>query len=177
MLLTWFAKTVIKLAALVLSPYSYVIIYRKKGWAGVKEHRYEIARGWDILAGKMYAPALNKHLTIECKSPFGGDETISENMARNKFLLSDNSTTADWWENKVINKFESEHLLKTLIKSKNITMTIAEIKTALNNKLSEVANELGENTTLTESQLETVSEAIDEVNETVNPNLPPRPNA
>lgn len=56
-------------------------------------------------------------------------------------------------------------------------MTISAIRAELENKLNLLANDLGENTALSESQLATVSAGIDEVNETVNPNLPPRPNA
>lgn len=55
--------------------------------------------------------------------------------------------------------------------------TIASIRAEIENKLNLLANDLGENTALSESQLATVSAGIDEVNETVNPNLPPRPNA
>lgn len=53
--------------------------------------------------------------------------------------------------------------------------TIAEFKTALIEYLDGKAAELGESTTLTPAQTEEISRGIDEVNETVNPNLPTRP--
>ena len=53
--------------------------------------------------------------------------------------------------------------------------TIAEMRTAVNAALDVQAGELGETTELDQESLDLVSYGVDEVNETVNPNLPPRP--
>lgn len=49
-------------------------------------------------------------------------------------------------------------------------MTIAEIRTALNNKLDEVAGTTNEHTTLTETANVALTDELAEILETVNPN-------
>lgn len=174
-LLPWFAKKVTKIAGIILLPYSVIILIKKRDWKKIKKYRYEVARAWDILANKLYAPALDKHLSVKQLSPFGQDETISENMARNKFVVHDNSGTADWWETKVINKFEKNHLLITLAKNNQMTkQNIIDLNTQV---VTNAVPSKGLNDELTESEVATITEVMDEVTETVNPNLPPRPNA
>lgn len=111
-LLSKLAKWVIRLFSIVLLPWSLILVIKNKSFM---LWRYEIARGLDILAGKMFAPVFNKMLVKPGGRLFGGDEPISYTMAINK-LLHYNTSTADWWEKNVINKFEKDHLNKTLIK-------------------------------------------------------------
>lgn len=55
--------------------------------------------------------------------------------------------------------------------------TIASIRAELNAALDSLKEEYGENTELTGTPLDLTSAAIDNVNETNNPNLPDRPHA
>lgn len=54
---------------------------------------------------------------------------------------------------------------------------IAEIRASYNAMLDTLAASMGEETILIDSQKATIAEQADEITETVNPNLPPRPNA
>lgn len=102
------AKVLVKLAGLILLPWSIIVAIKNKR---LNYYFYEVARGWDILANKLYAPALNSKLGPD----FGRDETISQRMAKNK-KSGKHTKTAIWWEN-VINKFDKDHLEKTHKKS------------------------------------------------------------
>lgn len=58
---------------------------------------------------------------------------------------------------------------------KDMATTIETFRQAVNAKLDTLALTYGETTELTEGEVNTVSYAIDDSNETVNPNLPTRP--
>lgn len=97
----------IKLFGIFLLPWSLFIAYKEKRFS---KYRYEVARGWDILANKMYEPVFNKKLVKKNGRKFGGDETISQCMAFNKYYGYD-TPTAKKWERR-INLFDKNHLDK-----------------------------------------------------------------
>lgn len=101
------AQLLVMLFGIILLPWSIILVIHQKRFG---EYKYEVARGWDILANKLFEPAFN----LKLGKGFGGDETISERMAKNKQDKT-NTKTADWWE-KRINFFDKNHLEKTLSK-------------------------------------------------------------
>lgn len=111
-LISKLAKWSIRLFSIVLLPWSLIIVIKEKRFG---KWRYEIGRGWDILANKMFEPVFNKKLVKPGGKQFGGDVTISYDMAVNKVTGYD-TETAEWWEENLVNKFEKDHLNKTLIK-------------------------------------------------------------
>lgn len=113
-LLSKFAKLIVKLFGIVLLPWSIILAIKQRR---LNAYYYEVARGWDILANKLYAPALNSRLVKKGGRMFGNDETISQCMAYNKFFGHD-TTTAKKWERR-INIFDKNHLEKTLNKNLN----------------------------------------------------------
>jgi hypothetical protein len=65
-ILMLFAGLMVRIAAVILLPWSVIIvIYQKR----LGEWCYEIARGWDILGNKLYAPVFN----AEMGDDFGKD--------------------------------------------------------------------------------------------------------
>lgn len=101
--LSFIAHFLVKLFGVILFPWSLVLVIYNGGW---RAYWYEVSRGWDILANKLYAPAFNKKLG----PGYGGDETISQRMAfnkRNKLSYPD----AAKWETR-INYFDKNHLDK-----------------------------------------------------------------
>lgn len=113
-ILSLFSKLIVRLFGIVLFPWSIIIAIKQKR---LNSYFYEVARGWDILANKLYEPALNSRLTTN--NSFGGDETISQAMAKNKFINNTHTPTADKWE-KRINFFDKDHLQKTLKKTNEL---------------------------------------------------------
>lgn len=104
-----FAWILIRVFAIFLLPYSIYISIKY----GVLSHWfYEIARGLDILANKIYSPAFNVLFVKDLGEPYGGDETISQCMARNKFDKKKDTKLAKDVE-KIINLFDKQHLAKT----------------------------------------------------------------
>ncbi len=102
-ILALFASFLVRLFGIVLLPWSIIIAIHDKR---LNSYFYEIGRGFDILANKMYEPSLNSKMGYG----FGKDETISQAMARNKRKGTD-TLTAKWWE-RLINKFDKNHLDK-----------------------------------------------------------------
>jgi len=106
-ILVLFAKLIVRLFGIVLFPWSIIIAIKDKK---LNAYFYEVARGWDILANKLYAPAFNKKLGPN----FGGDETISQRMAKNKYSGIAYPAAYKW--EKRIDYFDKNHLEKTLNK-------------------------------------------------------------
>lgn len=106
-ILAKFAKLIVKLFGIVLLPWSIIIAIKQKR---LNAYFYEVARGWDILANKLYEPALSKKLGPN----FGGDETISQRMAKNKYSGIAYPDAYKW--EKRIDFFDKNHLEKTLKK-------------------------------------------------------------
>lgn len=106
-LLSKAAKFLVKLSGIALLPWSLYIVIREKRYG---RYKYEVARGWDILANKLYEPALSKKLGPN----FGKDETISERMAFNKYNNIAYPDAAKW--EKHIDVFDKDHLKKTMEK-------------------------------------------------------------
>lgn len=102
-ILAWFAKKLVQVFGLVLLPWNWVLSIKNKT---INRDKYEVSRGWDILANKLYANVFNATLGVG----FGGDETISQCMARNK-RNGTNTKTAIVVE-KIINIFDKNHLDK-----------------------------------------------------------------
>lgn len=111
-LLSKAAKFLVRLFGIVLLPWSIVIAIKEKR---LNKYYYEVSRGWDILANKMYEPALNSRLVNPGGKRYGGDETISQCMAFNKFF-GYSTSDADKWEAR-INFFDKDHLKKTYEKT------------------------------------------------------------
>lgn len=102
-ILAWISKKLVKVAGIILLPWAVIIAIKQKRF---NKYRYEVARGWDILANKLYAPVFN----AEMGDNFGGDETISQCMARNKRDGTDTKTAKK--VEKLINIFDKNHLSK-----------------------------------------------------------------
>lgn len=113
-ILSKFAKILVRVFGLILLPWSIFLAIRHKK---LNLYYYEVSRGWDILANKLYAPALNSRLVKKGGKEFGDDETISQCMAYNKFFGFDTHTAKKW--EKRINVFDKNHLEKTLNKNLN----------------------------------------------------------
>ena len=107
-----FAFVIVRVFGLILLPWSLFLAIKQKR---LNSYFYEVGRGFDILANKLYEPALNSKLQRNGRK-FGQDETISQCMAFNKKYGFDTST-AKWWE-KRINTIDKNHLEKTLNKTK-----------------------------------------------------------
>lgn len=105
-ILAWLSKKLVKMAAIVLLPWSVIIAIKQKR---LNKYRYEVARAWDILANKLYEPVFNEELG----DGFGGDETISQCMARNKRNGTDTKTAKK--VEKIINFFDKDHLSKVTL--------------------------------------------------------------
>ena len=102
-ILAWFAKNLVRFSGIILLPWSIIIAIKQKRF---NKYRYEVARGWDILANKLYEPVFNE----EMGDNFGKDETISQCMARNKRNATDTKTAKK--VEKIINFFDKNHLNK-----------------------------------------------------------------
>jgi hypothetical protein len=99
----------------ILSPFLFVYsigIAAKEKRIG--DYFYELGRGLDIAANKTLEPFLNKYFKIKKGHRFGGDNTISYDMAINK-RYNWSTKLADRVE-KIINKVDKNHLDKTLKK-------------------------------------------------------------
>ena len=101
--LSLIASFLVRLFGIVLLPWSVIIAIRKKG---LRKYWYEIARGFDILGNKLYAPVFNSELG----KGFGKDETISQCMAKNKKKGTDTKTAKI--VEKILNIFDKNHLDK-----------------------------------------------------------------
>lgn len=99
------AVILIKVFGIRLLPESIYLAIKQKRFSS---YRYEVARGWDILANKMFEPALSKHLG----PGFGADETISERMAYNKHHKLAYPKAAIWEAR--LNKIDKDHLDKII---------------------------------------------------------------
>ena len=108
-----FAALLVRVFGIILLPWSIYLAIKQRR---LNSYLYEVGRGLDILANKLYEPALNSKLQNDGHK-FGQDETISQSMARNKFETKTDTDTARWWE-KRINFFDKQHLAKTYSKLK-----------------------------------------------------------
>jgi len=102
-ILAWISKQLVRFSGIILLPWSVIIAIKQKRF---NKYRYEVARGWDILANKLYEPVFNE----EMGDNFGKDETISQCMARNKRNGTDTKTAKK--VEKLINIFDKDHLSK-----------------------------------------------------------------
>lgn len=102
-ILAWISKQLVRFSGIVLLPCSVIIAIKQKRF---NKYRYEVARGWDILANKLYAPVFNE----EMGDNFGGDETISQCMAKNKRDGTDTKMAKK--VEKLIDIFDKDHLSK-----------------------------------------------------------------
>lgn len=109
--LIWLLAIVAKiLAGFVLWPWSLCIVIKEKR---VGAYFRNLGIGWDILAGKAFEPVFNKKLKKpNCGRDFGGNETISHDMAVNKLSGCD-TEEARWVEENLIEFFDKNHLAKT----------------------------------------------------------------
>ena len=105
-ILAWISKQLVRISGIILLPWSVIIAIKQKRF---NKYRYEVARGWDILANKLYEPVFNE----EMGNGFGKDETISQCMARNKRNGTDTKTAKK--VEKLINIFDKDHLSKVKI--------------------------------------------------------------
>lgn len=160
-------KVVIFLPAIVLS----IIQAAKNKKLG--DYFYSLGIGTDIYGNKLIAPFANRYFKKEGGHDYGCNETISLCMAKNR--RDGFETKSAKFVGNLIEFFDPNHLQETL--NKNNMDTIEQIRAAYNLMLDTLAASMGETTMLNGSQKATIAEQADEITETVNPNLPPRPNA
>lgn len=108
--LVWLGALVLKiLIGIVGVPWSIIIAIKQKRLGAYFK---EWARGIDILGNKMLEPALNEVMKEENGEEFGGDTTISHDMAKNKVKGTDTKFAKRI--EKILNFVDNNHLEKTL---------------------------------------------------------------